>query len=97
MNTPEQVTPKGTTVPMDAATANKTVTNPMTNNMTVSGGPTLVVKKLDTGVQDNRKDPVATSMEEIKNSRSPREAMRQAPLSGKQAPSAPPMTYPDGH
>lgn len=66
-------------------------------NVPAPAGITIAVKKVDSGTQDNRKDPVAASMDEIKNPPMPREGMRQAPLSGKQSPSAPVNSYQNEH
>lgn len=55
-------------------------------------GITVTVKKIGSGVHE---DPVASAMSEIMNPPMPRMGMRQAPLSGKQSPSAPTKGYQD--
>lgn len=65
-------------------------------NVPAPAGISVVVKKIDETVNSGVvKDPVADSMSKIMNPPMPREGMRQFPLSGKQAPSAPTKGYQD--
>ena len=68
--------------------ASTMTTNPMTNNMTVSGGPELVIKKIDETTKSGllKNDPIADSMSKIMNPPAPRDVNKgQFPLSKFQA------------